>query len=256
MMKKDLLFFFLFVFLSLFIFFADSKGFLRPFRRVGESATLPIQKKFFDFRIKVSSVNAPAKISEQKIEQLEREILSLKSEMVVLKEENQAIRRLLDAPLPGSWQFLPAKVIGEVAGVLKIDKDRRDEVEKMPIAVIDGVFVGKLIKVGEGFSLIQTPRSSGFKIQVISRHPEKEGILARGILVSTGKEIFLDRVLQDEEINEGDLVFTEGEGLVANIPVGKITKVITEKGEIYQKAVVEIFLKNFLLPTIFLVKPK
>lgn len=254
-MRRSIPLFLLFFLASLLLILADSQGFLRPVKRVAESASLPVQKSFYSFRLRFFSPQKDETDLSLQLEQAKHEITSLKAQVSSLKEENQAMRRLLSAPLPSSWQFLPAKVVGEEGGILKIDKGQIDEVGKMPTVVVDGVFVGRVSRVSEVFSLVETPKASGFKIQAVARQEGKEGILARGLLVSSEGKIFLDKVLQEEEIREGDMVLTSGEGgLAPDIPIGKIVKVILAKGGIYKKGEVEPFFKEKALEVVFLVK--
>lgn len=254
-MRKQIPLFLLFVFASLLLMLVDSRGFLRPIRGVAETLSLPVQKSFYSLRLRFFSTPKDESDLSQQLEQKKREIASLKAQISSLSQENQAMRRLLSAPLPSSWQFLPAKVIGEEAGVLRINKGRSDGLEKMLTVVIDGVFVGKVSKIGEAFSLVQTPKAAGFKIQAVAREEGKEGILARGLLVFREGKIFLDKVLQEEEIREGDMVLTSGEaGLAPNIPIGKIIKVTTERGGVYKKAEVEPFFEAKAAEVVFLVK--
>jgi len=254
-MKKTFPAFLLFVLVSLVLILLDSQRFLGPVKRVAEGASLPVQKSFYSFRLRLFSPQEDEVDLSQQLEQAIHEVASLKAQIATLRQENLAMRRLLDAPLPSSWQFLPAKVLGEEAGVLKIDKGRLDELEKMPTVVVDGVFVGKVAKIGEAYSLVQTPKASGFRLQAVVRQEEKEGILGRGLLVSSEGKIFLDKVLQEEAIREGDIVLTSGEsGLAPNVPIGKIIKVVFEKGGIYKRAEVEPFFKEKFLETVFLVR--
>lgn len=223
-------------------------------RGFSETLTVPIQKSFYLLRGRIFSRRKDSDLTQQ-LAQAEHEITSLKAQITTLRQENQAMRRLLDAPLPSSWQFLPAKVIGEEHGVLRVDKGSVDEVEGMLTVVVDGVFVGRVIKVNQTTSLVQTFKNSDFKLSVIVKPEKGEGILGKGLLIFHEGQLFLDKVLQEEKIQAGDFVLTSGEeGLAASVPIGKITKVTSEKGGIYKRGEIEPFLKEKYLETVFLIK--
>lgn len=255
-MKRQFLPFLLFILLCLLLIFLDGRQVLRPLKKVVESFASPIQRSFYSIRIKSSAGREPTDLA-QKLAEAEHEIAFLKAQTISLQEENEAMRRLLGAPLPSSWQFLPAKVIGEENGLLKIDKGRSDGIEKMPTVVVDGVFVGRLLRVSEVFSLVQTLKNPDLKLAVFAKPEKGEGVVARGLLTFREGQLFLEKILIEEEVRSGDLVLTTGEeGLAPNVPIGVVTEVATEKGGLYKKAVAKPFFERNYPETVFLIKVK
>ncbi|MGB9911711.1 MAG: rod shape-determining protein MreC [Microgenomates group bacterium] len=251
-------------FLGIFLFFSllliilektnlisQPKKFLQKPIMMGEKLIFPINFWWNDF----SSFFSSKRQLNQKIQKLEEELRRLSSEenqLAICQEENESMKKLLGAPLPPSWKFLPAKLVGE-GGKLKIDKGEKDGVKKEMPVIWENILVGKIEEEGEDFSFLVTPKSLGVKIPVIVRRPNQRGIQAKGVLFSQGGEIILDRVLQSEDIKEGDLVVSNGDGWPTDILIGKISQVLPFSAEIYRQAKVNLLVDYSKLRTVFVV---
>jgi len=89
---------------------------------------------------------------------------------------------------------------------------------------------------------------------VIVREASKTGIQARGILTGHSGSLLLDKVLQAEDIREGDLVTTSGEDdWLPDLLIGQIEEVLAEPAEIYKKAQVSPLIDYRKLRTVFIV---
>jgi len=175
----------------------------------------------------------------------ERKITDLEAQISALKKENADMRRLLGAPLPSNWQFLPAKVIGEEDGILLLDKGRSDGLTIGQVAVFENVFVGRIVSLGEQICRLETLESKNLKIQATVKNPAFEGATARGILSNSSGKLILDQVLLDESLLEGDLVLT------GDLLIGKVKNV--SKTSLFQKAEVEPLISYSEQENVFLV---
>lgn len=188
-------------------------------------------------------------------EEKERKLAALEAEIAALKTENLAMRRLLGAPVPSDWRFVPTQVIGLKSGEsLLIDKGEIEGAKEGMVAVLDNVLVGRLIRVSARFSEILLPFSSNSKILAVSRSAASEPVKARGLLVGQGNRLIFEQVLLKETLDKGDLLVTAGDEIFPpNLLLGRVGKVIKKGGEFYQKAEIEPLFTPQSLEIIFLV---
>lgn len=240
--RKNLAIFLLLLFLSLFLFFFDQKGWIGPVRGLVERPVLFIQERIYNFKLSTVQVFQPLnywRSGEKEIMRLQGQLRQLAIESGKLStclEENEEMRRLLGAPLPPDWKFLPAKVVG-VTEKMRIDKGQRDGVEEGMMVVSENVLVGKVVSVEERSALVQLPTDPNSKIPVVVKKPGSSGVQARGLLLpQTGGKLIIDRVLQSEDIRVGDLVLTAGEDWLPDLLIGQIEEVLGQEAAIYKKA--------------------
>ena len=253
--RKEFFLFLLLLFLSGFLFFLDKKGWLKPVRGLAEKPILAIEKRIYALKFVVCP---SSELTGLQIE-LQRLVVDQNALSSCL-EENAQMRRLLGAPLPAKWKFLPAMVVG-LSEQMRIDKGEKDNVLPGMMVVSENILVGKIISVGQDYSLVQLPVTPGVKIPVMIKSSDSSGIKARGLLVGQyGNNLILDRVLQEEEINKGDIVTTSGEGLPAgrqgwlpDLVIGQISEVLPKSAEIFQKAQVKPLVDYNELRIVFIV---
>jgi len=194
---------------------------------------------------------------------LEKEVLRLQGELQRLSveqnqlssclEENERMRKLLGAPLPAKWKFLPAKVTGS-GEKIRIDKGEKDGVRTGMIVVSENILVGKVVDVGEESSLLETPLTPKLSLQVVIKRAGGKGIQARGILRPAGGNLVLSEVLQSEDIQKGDLVVSSGdENWPTDLLIGQISDVLPKSAEVYQKARVKPLLEYDKLRIVFVI---
>lgn len=257
MPRKQLLPLFLFfIFITLFVILTENAGLLKPLRVLAEKITLPLRGGIFQtwqggnqtFQALISW-----RTNEQKIIKLEKEVKTLQNQtlqMGLLAEENKALRQQLEAPLPASYQFLPAKTLGLVR-YLVIDKGEKDKVQVGATVISENILLGKVTAVTPQTSQVLLPIDPDSKIPV---RTFKTG--ARGLVVGEfGTKAVLTKVLQSEILETGDLVVTTGEGGYArDLLLGKIGKISKNEVDPFQKAEVESLLDFAKLENVFLLK--
>jgi len=257
-LKKEIILFFLLVFISGILFFLDKKRITKRVRGILGKPILKAEQKIYGLKIGIEESVVPIFRSRQ----IEKELLRLQFETQRLAvgqnelsnclEENEKMRKLLGAPLPAKWKFLPAKVMGS-EDLMRIDKGEKDEVEPGMIVVSENILVGRVASVGENSSLIQLPVSWGVKMPAVVKR--KQGVQARGLLVGQpGGKLVLDRVLQSEDIQKGDLVVTAGsEDWPPDLLIGQISEVLPKSAQVYQKAQVRPLVEYDKLRIVFIV---
>lgn len=254
-------FFLLLLFLSLFLFLMDNFGWLDGVRGVVQTPFLVLERPIYLFNQSVSQSlkSATGRTSGQQIVELQTQVRQLaidQSQLETCLEENKRMRKLLGAPLPSNWKFKMARVVG-LPEKMKVDLGRRDGVEKGMMVVSENIYLGQVVSVGEKESLIQLPIDLNSKIPVVVKKPGSPGIQARGLLAGQfGGKLLLDRVLQEEDVRQGDLVVTSGEeGYLPDLVIGQIKEVIKGTAEIYQQAIISPLVDYSSLRFVFVVFP-
>jgi rod shape-determining protein MreC len=194
---------------------------------------------------------------EKKIFLLEGKLRQLAVEQNQLStclEENEKIKKLLGSPLPAKWQFLEARMISQTEPI-KINKGKAHGVVEGMMVISENILIGKVVSIEESFSVIEKVDSPSLKIPVVVKKLGQGSIQARGLLSGQYKnKLFLDRVLQGEMIQKGDLVVTSGEeGWLPDLLIGQIEEVIPKSAELYQRAQVSSLLDLNQLRIVFVV---
>lgn len=239
------------LFLSLFLIFADKKDLLQSPKSLVQQPLIWAEERIFTG---ISDWQRP----QQEVQRLEGELRQLiveQNQLAACREENEKMRRLLGAPLPPKWKFLDARVIGQVNGRLRINKGQTEGVKEQSIVIYENILVGKVVNLGVNDAWVQMVTSSESKIPVVVKKSGSAGIQARGLLISHGGELILDRVLQSEDIQKGDLVVSSGEaGWLPELLIGTIKEVLPKTAEVYQKAKIESLVDYGKLRIVFVVR--
>lgn len=253
--EKILPTFFLFLFFSLLLILFDRFGSFRPLKSGVEGVIIPLKARVYEIKKQKNMPAGRQGEETEKQQERERKIAALEAEIGALKNENLAMRRLLGAPVPSDWRFVPAQVIGaQGRESLLLDKGETEGVKEGMVVVLDNVLVGRVVRTAERFSEVLLPFSSSSKILAVSRAPSSEEIGARGLLIGQGNRLVFDQVLLKESLTTGDLLLTAGDEIFPpNLLLGKIGKVMRKEEEIYQKAEIEPLFEPQTLEIVFLV---
>ncbi|MCX6725776.1 MAG: rod shape-determining protein MreC [Candidatus Shapirobacteria bacterium] len=183
-----------------------------------------------------------------------RQLAVEQNQLSLCQEENEKIKKMLGASLPASWQFMEAKVIG-LNEKMKIDKGEREGIKTGMNVLSENILLGRIETVQEHQSLIQMVYQPNLKIPVVVKRANQAGVQARGLLIGQYKnKMILDRVLQGEDLQKGDIVVTSGEeGWLPDLVIGQIEEVIPKSAEVYQKATVSPLIDYQKLRIVFLV---
>jgi len=260
-MKKINLLVLIFLLISLLLILADKKGWTSTVKNFVARPIVWMEKGIFrGYQEALKSIKSITGITgstrEKEITLLEGKLRQLaveQNQLSVCWEENEHFRKLLGAPLPAQWRFMEAKVVG-ISEKMKIDKGEKDGVKEGMMVVSENILLGKVVAVEENTSLVQLVNDPNLKIPVVVKKPNTEGIQARGLLVGQGGGVILDRVLQSEDIQKGDLVVTTGEeGWLPDLLIGQIEEVSPKSAEVYQKARVLPLIDGRKLRIVFII---
>lgn len=232
-MKK----FLFFICLSFSLFFLDRWGLIRPVRAVVELASQPVKRIFWQTKSKaLLKFQDWQKIKE--LEKIESEIFNLKEENLQLKvekekllEENEAMRKLLGAPLPMDWNFQLAQVLGEEEGFLVIDQGEAEGVKEGMVVVWEKALVGRVEAVTPHLAKVKTPYHSQTAILAKTSR-------ASGVVKAQKSEIYLEKVLQGERLGIGEVVLTSGRdgSYPADLVIGEVIEVFSQEEQPFKKA--------------------
>lgn len=139
---------------------------------------------------------------------------------------------------PATYNLLPARPIG-LSRYLKIDQGANAGIKIGQAVVFNDNYVGKIISSGERSSNIQLLADPDSKVAAFSQGLEGK---AKGVLAGQfGSEILFDKILHEEIIKVGDLVYSEGtEGfLPRGLILGKVSQVMERENEIFKQAKVQ-----------------
>jgi len=260
--KKISFLFLVLVFFSFLLFFFDKKGWISPVFSLLRKPINRVEQSFFESYKNISTFFSFSSrdATDKKIIGLEGKLRYLAQEENKLSsclEENKRIKRLLGASLPIKWQFMEARVIG-VSEKMRIARGKKDGLEEGMNVMAENILVGKIVFVDEDTSLIQLANDFSSKIPVEVKRPDVEGSQARGILFGqSGNNFLLDKVLQAEFIQKGDLIVTSGEeGWLPDLLIGQIEDVSGKSAEIYKKASVSPLINYQGLSFVFIVTRK
>ena len=183
-----------------------------------------------------------------------RQLAVEQNQLLTCLEENEKIKKLLSSPLPSQWQFVEARIISQTEPI-KINKGRAHGINVGMMIISENILIGKVASVEESFSLIEKIDSPNLKIPVVVKRPGQVSIQARGLLSGQSRDkLILERVLQAEMIQKGDLVVTSGEDdWLPDLLIGQIEEVIPKSAELYQQAQVFSLLDLNQLRIVFVV---
>jgi rod shape-determining protein MreC len=139
---------------------------------------------------------------------------------------------------PQTFDLLPTRVIG-INRYLIIDRGSDEGITSGQAVVYKDNFVGLVKDVSPKTSRVILPQDPDSKIPVFSQNTEGT---AKGMLIGQfGSELLIDKILHQEVIKAGDLVYSEGtEGkLPKGLIIGKVTEVFERQNEIFKQAKVD-----------------
>lgn len=206
------------------------------------SASSDIRSGFAD-RGEIKDMSLKMKELENKTAKLLSENAKLKE----IKEENERLRSYLDFLEKNDLSYKMAHVVSKGSSAalkreaesITIDRGKGDGLYP-GLAVINsqGVVIGKIKEVEEGFSRVELSNSGGCKLAATIQNEDRTIGVVGGEL---GLTMNMDFIAQDEEINKGDTVVTSG--LEENIPrgllIGEVSRVDSSSNEIWKSVVVE-----------------
>lgn len=263
MQKKRSFFsyFFVFLFLSLLLFFSSKVSFLRPVNSFAQSIFAPVQSLTYGIFSAVTSIGSASKI---KILQEENRILIKKlADLKKVEGDNKALQDQFQTANIKSTNLLPAGVVGapgflpgvSVPEALILNRGESDGVKIGQAVIYKDNLIGRVVKTSKYLSsvLLITNSSSSFIASSLETN-------AQGIVKGKGEgELIFDNILLSETLKKDDLVITKGdinqkgEGFPSGLIIGKIASVSKNASDLFQKAEVKQLVDLTKLNTIFII---
>lgn len=247
-MFKDLLIDFktvlILVLVSLVIMVLDFYKVLNMPKGVFQQVTVPIQYGLFKSYLGVSrqfefvvAARQAAQENKAKSEQM-AQILSENANLRKKLAEAQSFLDQKQALSDKTFNLIPARPVG-FSRFLNIDKGSDDGLKVNQAVVFKDNFIGLLKEVDPRRSRVILGTDPDLKISGFSQSDSGK---ARGVLIGQfGSEMLLDKILHEEPIKVGDLVYSEGQEL--DIPrglvLGQVSEVIQKDNEIFKQAKVK-----------------
>lgn len=262
--------FLFFLALSFSAYFLEDEGAFNGLHGLAQNVTRPARESLYRMRQGLTLSTeffTEYKRVNQKVVYLEERVAALSSgfaEMGSLREENKKMKSLLGTNLPPSWKFETTRVISRTGDEITLLSSGGYVPEiGMPVVVVEkeepqirdrGVFIGKVEKVAgvEIVALVPTHRLS--KIGVLVRNKDTGERRASGIVTGKGGDALLDQVLAGEELAEGDLIVTSGEGkLPSDLLLGYVGKISQNESSPWKQAEVKLALQPDELNYVFFI---
>lgn len=242
--------------LSIFIFLFDYLNWLDFPKTLTQTVTSPVQYGFYKSGRGIGRQFAfiPA------IRRASLENLAMKKQLGEILIENATLRKQLVATQAlvdqqnslslKTYDLKSAEVIG-TGRYLLINKGSLDGIKVGQVVVFKDNYIGKVKQVDPKTSQVMMAQDPESKTAAYSQGNAGR---ARGILLGQfGSELLMDKILHQEAVSVGDLVYSEGtEGeLPRGLIMGKVTEVMERENQVFKQAKVEAIIDNGDLDIVF-----
>jgi len=238
---SDLRLFLILLFFSASLILLDNINFFNPFKSAIQFVALPIQYGLYKTGGGVGNQFAFIFFARSAV----NESRALKEQFATVLNENAELRRQLAETKgfldqeknlnPQNFSWVPSRPIG-LSRYLLIDKGSDDGIKVNQPVVYKQYYLGKVIETSPRRSsvlLSSDPDShiSAFSSSTLGR--------AKGVLNGQfGSDMLFDKILHEEQIKKGDLVYSEGTEV--NIPrgliLGQVAEVLERQNEVFKQA--------------------
>lgn len=196
-----------------------------------------------------------ARFAAKENKALQEQIGQLISENANLRRSVAETESLLEQQKsidPRTYNLLLARPIG-LGRYLKIDKGSQDGIKNGQAVVFKDNYIGQVQTVSEGEANVRLLSDPDSKLAAFSygKNGKAKGVI-RG---EFGLEMVLDKILHEEHIEQGDLVYSEGtEGyLPRGLIIGRVSEVIEKQNEVFKQAKVKPIFDIRDLELVFLI---
>jgi rod shape-determining protein MreC len=233
------------VIVALLIFFS-SQGALGPFQNV-----LSIPLDFLQRLVGGTTRSASTFLEDvseykrlrQRNKDLEESAAIYQAELAQLREKALDYDRLAalleyDRFGPEDQQYVTCNVIGmDSTGfvtAIRIDCGRREGVERLDPVVTELGLVGRITELSATGAEVLLATDPNSRVNARLQTTRADGV----VIGQLGGDLLMSFIPIDAQVNEGDLVMTNGLGqtLPANLVVGKVLSVALAENELYQEA--------------------
>lgn len=204
--------------------------------------------------------------SRDKIEELNKELNSLRNQLVdyqEMKQENNRLYRYCEIKKENpEMEFVSAKVIGRMIGDSKgnffLDVGKVDGISVNDSVITENGFVGKVFRVGEFTSNVKTIMSPDIQVGVIDAATGNSGILSGSSDLADKNLTRMIFMKYKDSANVEDILTTSGSSGIypKNLKIGKVKSIDYDSSNSYYYATIEPFdivddIKNVFVITNF-----
>lgn len=223
-----------------------------------QQVTVPIQYGLYRSYVNVSrqfEFILQARQAAQENKAKSEQMAQILSENANLRKKLDEARSFLDQEKSLSdrtFNLTPARPIG-FSRFLLIDKGSDDGLKVNQTVIFKDNFIGRILEVDPKKSRVILGSDPDLRISAFSQSDLGK---AKGILIGEfGSEMILNKILHEEPIKIGDLVYSEGQEL--EIPrgliLGQVSEVIEKDNEIFKQARVKPVFEIGDLEVVFVV---
>jgi len=136
---------------------------------------------------------------------------------------------------PRTYHLLPARPIG-LDRNLKIDQGEISGIKVGQPVVFQDNYLGQIVGITQSGASVKLLTDPDSKVAAFSLG--KEG-RAKGVVVGQfGVDLLMDKILHEEQISEGDLVYSEGteEFLPRGLILGQVEEVLARENQVFKQA--------------------
>lgn len=246
------------ILISLFIFLFDSLNLFRLPKSLLQNLTSPIQYGVYRTGQSMRSQFQFLIMARRSA----RENVALKEQLASLLLENSKLRTKLfqtqalveqqEALNPVNFKTISASPIG-LTRYLLIDKGSDDGIKIDQSVVFKDSLLGLIKEVSPKKSSIMLLFDPDSKIASVVTGPNSK---AQGVLIGQfGSQLLLDKVLHQESLQIGDIVYSQGSQgkLPRGLILGTITEVLEKDNEVFKQAKVKPIFEVSTLDTVFVI---
>lgn len=256
---NDLKLFLILSLLSAAIFVLDNLGLFNFPKGALQIITVPIQYGLYQSGLKIDrqrDILSAIRKSGQENLALQAQLSEVLTENALLRQQLSKTQTLVDEQNslnPETFVLQSAQVLG-FGRYLLINQGSENAVDVGQIVVFKDNYVGKIISVSPKVSEVMLSQDPDSKIAVFSQGDNRK---ARGILTGQFESgLLMDKILHDETINPGDLVYSEGSSgdIPRGLILGQVSQVMARPNEVFKQAMVEPLFKPEDLDVVFIIK--
>lgn len=257
--------FFVFFIAALAIFIFGLVGALKPFESLLQFIFSPVQQAVYSVSFPFNSSSQTAVIQEEN-KKLLKQLLDQKK----LQKENAALKDQFQTETIVSQTLLAARIIGApgfVPGISLpqyyiLDKGSEQGVRKGQAVVYKDFLVGVIERVSSSRSKVALITGAGVSLtaKTLASTVTSATQSANGIAKGQGAAvILLENVLVSDSLKKGEFAVTKGSvdekgnGVMADIIIGKIISVDKKPSALFQSAQIESPLDFNKLETVFII---
>lgn len=215
--------------------FASEQGWSRAAEGAASDTLAPAQRmvtgvagfleRFFDVAFRVTGIEEENRSLRSELARANQQAMRLAE----AGEENARLRALLEFRNQYSdHQYVTATIINRADAnnlihAITIDRGSNDGVQDGMVVVADGGMVGRVTKTYATVAKVLVVTDSSSAINAMLQRTRTTGVING----SASRDLRLEYINQQEDVQEGDLVMTSGlgGGFPKGIPIGKVVEV-------------------------------